>query len=395
MMQDGVQDGVVEEEVSRPRPPLTGKPKVLSRPQAQQEESSNGHRVLQTQQKSLQQKQEEYAAARARIFGPDAGTGFEEPDEDGAAAPAVGSQPPGGGNDAPPRSRMPVKAQLRTGAGGNGDYDPDYDRARVVYSAPPVNNVMPPFMPQDMVPGMRPQFMPQDLGPGGRPPWGSCGGCGMMMPGMPGMAGMPNTAAWPGGFPPQVPCGFPGGAAPGQPGLGFPGAPSAGPGGPCPPPMAPQQAPCGFPTGTMGPQSAAGFPPQGAGGLNFPGSAASSQPVVASGGAPRELWAPGRGQQRSGPYLPRQRVLPEKIQGSVLEWKGKYGWIQAREPLTHAKAGKHQGKVFLSMIDVVGADHLDAGDICEFYLFEDADGLGAEECEKVRSAGGEASPTGG
>mmetsp|Transcript_65135 Transcript_65135/g.121406 ORF Transcript_65135/g.121406 Transcript_65135/m.121406 type:complete len:404 (+) Transcript_65135:123-1334(+) len=383
------QDGLPDEDISRPRPPLAGRPKVLSRPQAAQSDSSNGHRVLSRENKSLEQKQEEYAAARARIFGPDAGTGLEEPEDDGLMVPLpqAGGPPPASAESQ--QKRLPVKAQFRhaPGGGGNGDYDPDYDRDRVVYNLPgPMpNQMMPPFMPQDMVQGAA-RF------PGAPPGTAGFLGPGLTAGIMPGacqpMMGM-GDRGMAGGMMPGMPCNMPGmgclgpapGSGKGMPFGGMPGLPQQ------PMPRLPMNPPqdSRFPGAVS---SSGNVGRMGGGGCGGPGctgfGAFQNYPNMRSNMA-----------QQRGPYLPRQRVQDEKILGKVLEWKGKYGWIQAFDPLNHAKANKHQGKIFLSMIDVVGADHLDSGDTCEFYLFEDADGLGAEECMKVSDAGVATPPSGG
>jgi hypothetical protein len=93
--------------------------------------------------------------------------------------------------------------------------------------------------------------------------------------------------------------------------------------------------------------------------------------------------------------LPRQRVTDEKITGVVVDWKGKYGWIMPAAPVQHPKAFKHQGKIFISITDLDGhRRYLNPGMMCEFYVFEDEAGLGAEQCIPVerppRSKGGKA-----
>merc|ERR1711879_568935 len=73
--------------------------------------------------------------------------------------------------------------------------------------------------------------------------------------------------------------------------------------------------------------------------------------------------------------------------GQVLEWKGKYGWIQAIEHIVHPKTRMHQGRIYVSSIDLLGtrarSGRLVPGSFCEFFLFEDASGLGAEECIEI------------
>jgi len=91
----------------------------------------------------------------------------------------------------------------------------------------------------------------------------------------------------------------------------------------------------------------------------------------------------GRGGRGSGPNLPRRRVSPTRVSGRVIEWKGKYGWIQAHHRVEHPGARRRGGKIFVSMADILCATKLEPGDDCEFYIFEDEQGLGAEEVEIV------------
>lgn len=80
----------------------------------------------------------------------------------------------------------------------------------------------------------------------------------------------------------------------------------------------------------------------------------------------------------SGPDLPRKRINNTKVFGQLLEWKGRYGWIQPAHPIPHPKARQHGGKVYISVKDLVG--RLLPGASCEFFVYEDDDGLGAENC---------------
>eukprot|EP00927_Polykrikos_kofoidii_P024048 TRINITY_DN2194_c0_g2_i1.p1 TRINITY_DN2194_c0_g2~~TRINITY_DN2194_c0_g2_i1.p1 ORF type:complete len:193 (-),score=38.03 TRINITY_DN2194_c0_g2_i1:50-628(-) len=83
----------------------------------------------------------------------------------------------------------------------------------------------------------------------------------------------------------------------------------------------------------------------------------------------------------SGPHLARQRITQEPVTGEVIEWKGKYGWINPTVPVDHEKSARHQGKIFVSITDLVGgAQQLTAGSLCQFHVFVDDNGLGAEDC---------------
>lgn len=84
----------------------------------------------------------------------------------------------------------------------------------------------------------------------------------------------------------------------------------------------------------------------------------------------------------TGPNLPRKRVTTNKVVGQVLEWRGKYGWIQPGEPVRHPKAMMRHGRIFVSKTDLVGAGlwELIPGSFIQFHVFEDEAGLGAEDC---------------
>eukprot|EP00929_Paragymnodinium_shiwhaense_P076559 TRINITY_DN3938_c0_g1_i2.p1 TRINITY_DN3938_c0_g1~~TRINITY_DN3938_c0_g1_i2.p1 ORF type:complete len:227 (+),score=56.20 TRINITY_DN3938_c0_g1_i2:77-757(+) len=82
----------------------------------------------------------------------------------------------------------------------------------------------------------------------------------------------------------------------------------------------------------------------------------------------------------SGPELPRNRITEAPVTGEVQEWKGKYGWINPTVPLDHPKAEKHKGWLYCSMSDLIGGlTSLTPGSLCQFHVFEDSSGLGAEE----------------
>ncbi|CAE8604524.1 unnamed protein product [Polarella glacialis] len=88
----------------------------------------------------------------------------------------------------------------------------------------------------------------------------------------------------------------------------------------------------------------------------------------------------GKGKMGKGHTLPRTRLTDSPMTGQVIEWKGKYGWVMPTVPIEHEKATKHDGKIFISMSDLVGVEELTEGSLCQFHVFEDASGLGAEEC---------------
>eukprot|EP00927_Polykrikos_kofoidii_P025834 TRINITY_DN23149_c0_g1_i1.p1 TRINITY_DN23149_c0_g1~~TRINITY_DN23149_c0_g1_i1.p1 ORF type:complete len:474 (+),score=104.65 TRINITY_DN23149_c0_g1_i1:347-1768(+) len=120
-------------------------------------------------------------------------------------------------------------------------------------------------------------------------------------------------------------------------------------------------------------------------GLNRGGCGGGARlPVGASSGVMRGASGPsvpGGGRNRpSGPNLPRQRITDGKMSGRVLEWKGKYGWISPSVRFDHPRAKRHNGRIFVSVVDLVDINRLAPGDTVYFHLFEDDAGLGAEEC---------------
>lgn len=87
----------------------------------------------------------------------------------------------------------------------------------------------------------------------------------------------------------------------------------------------------------------------------------------------------GKGKRPSGPNLPRTRVTQEPITGEVLEWKGKFGWVQPSEPIDHPLATRREGKVWVSCGDLQGVEELTVGSLVQFHVYSDASGLGGEE----------------
>lgn len=94
-----------------------------------------------------------------------------------------------------------------------------------------------------------------------------------------------------------------------------------------------------------------------------------------------------QGKRPSGPDLPRTRLSQEPVTGEVLEWKGKYGWIRSSQPIDHPKAQLRQGKLYIHVQDLLNAPEIAAGEKCRFHLYEDASGLGVEECYVLGSDG--------
>ena len=75
----------------------------------------------------------------------------------------------------------------------------------------------------------------------------------------------------------------------------------------------------------------------------------------------------------------RVRVGSGRSVGTVLAWKGMYGWIKADSKVMHPAAVKHDGQVFVNLTDLDGMVDLQPGERVSFNVYADAEGLGASE----------------
>lgn len=66
--------------------------------------------------------------------------------------------------------------------------------------------------------------------------------------------------------------------------------------------------------------------------------------------------------------------------GKLLVMLGHYGWIAPDQTIDHPDISRRAGRVYLSRKDVRAGTSLEAGTEVEFFLYVDADGLGAEDC---------------
>mmetsp|Transcript_12282 Transcript_12282/g.25948 ORF Transcript_12282/g.25948 Transcript_12282/m.25948 type:complete len:424 (+) Transcript_12282:103-1374(+) len=85
----------------------------------------------------------------------------------------------------------------------------------------------------------------------------------------------------------------------------------------------------------------------------------------------------------SGPDLPRERISTEPVTGEVVVWKRKFGFIKPEEEVDHEESAKHGGKIYIHQNDVPEGVEMKVGLKVQFHIFQDASGLGAEECESV------------
>eukprot|EP00927_Polykrikos_kofoidii_P012643 TRINITY_DN1546_c0_g1_i1.p1 TRINITY_DN1546_c0_g1~~TRINITY_DN1546_c0_g1_i1.p1 ORF type:complete len:352 (+),score=47.57 TRINITY_DN1546_c0_g1_i1:87-1142(+) len=79
---------------------------------------------------------------------------------------------------------------------------------------------------------------------------------------------------------------------------------------------------------------------------------------------------------------PRAKVLATKVTGRITDWKGRFGWIQADQPIAHPDAAKRGGKIYLSQLDVE-SEISGIGAAVSFYVYADGSGLGAMNCGPV------------
>jgi len=81
----------------------------------------------------------------------------------------------------------------------------------------------------------------------------------------------------------------------------------------------------------------------------------------------------------------RTPVSGPRQTGTVLDWKGAFGWIQPSKPIKHPNAAKRGGKVYLGAEDVI--EELDGiGCVVNFQVYADAQGLGAADVRQGPAA---------
>lgn len=71
--------------------------------------------------------------------------------------------------------------------------------------------------------------------------------------------------------------------------------------------------------------------------------------------------------------------------GELLMMLGHYGWIMSLAGIDHPEKNRHGGRIYLKISDVRPGCVLTQGSLVSFYLYADADGLGAEDCHPLES----------
>jgi len=79
------------------------------------------------------------------------------------------------------------------------------------------------------------------------------------------------------------------------------------------------------------------------------------------------------------PGSSRRPAVRGRICGNIVEWKGKFGWIEPDEPINHPEARMKGGKIYLSQEDVAEVIS-GVGAHVSFYVYADGTGLGAMMC---------------
>mmetsp|Transcript_421 Transcript_421/g.832 ORF Transcript_421/g.832 Transcript_421/m.832 type:complete len:303 (+) Transcript_421:124-1032(+) len=87
----------------------------------------------------------------------------------------------------------------------------------------------------------------------------------------------------------------------------------------------------------------------------------------------------------------RRPAVRGRICGSIVEWKGRFGWIMPDNPIDHPEARMKGGKIYLSQDDVAEVIS-GVGAHVSFYVYADGTGLGAMLCVPSDSAAATAPP---
>jgi len=81
---------------------------------------------------------------------------------------------------------------------------------------------------------------------------------------------------------------------------------------------------------------------------------------------------------RAKPMGSRVRLKHGWLTGSIISWKGHFGWIRPDVPINHPEAVKHANKIYVSRSDVASWEDLEPGTRVTFTAYADGEGLGAE-----------------
>lgn len=94
-------------------------------------------------------------------------------------------------------------------------------------------------------------------------------------------------------------------------------------------------------------------------------------------------WSGGWG-GKGGGSGERERVNEEDYVGTILEWKGSFGWLQTPTEIDHPSSKKRNGKIYIHKKDIETCPETIAeGQTIKFKLYADGSGLGAEEASLI------------
>lgn len=106
---------------------------------------------------------------------------------------------------------------------------------------------------------------------------------------------------------------------------------------------------------------------------------ASKPPAAAAPQGQKRALTPTAGGKPAGK---RQRVTELEVTGEVLEWKGNFGFISSYDSIDHPAAKKNDGRIKVVASNIVGEEkELKEGQLVQFHVFADSNGLGAEEVQ--------------
>mmetsp|Transcript_54445 Transcript_54445/g.86223 ORF Transcript_54445/g.86223 Transcript_54445/m.86223 type:complete len:216 (+) Transcript_54445:166-813(+) len=96
--------------------------------------------------------------------------------------------------------------------------------------------------------------------------------------------------------------------------------------------------------------------------------------------APAKFQSAAKKAKTGGDFLAqageRDLLHEEPLLGTVVSWKGKFGWIKPHDTIEHPLADKHKGDIFLAVEDV--EEEIEGvGAVVQFMLYGDGKGLGA------------------
>jgi len=99
---------------------------------------------------------------------------------------------------------------------------------------------------------------------------------------------------------------------------------------------------------------------------------------------PKRSWSDivkGRSEAKVEPLHPAERGSHLCVcTGQFLVMLGHYGWIMALQDIDHPDADRHGGRIYLRASDLRSGACPKEGDDVTFFLYSDANGLGAEDC---------------